>query len=102
MLKDLGQVGLWLSQTRLRINELSEKRLAEFLAVRRGVRRRVPGIRGMAPLLTFLRETGAVSPPQPAPTPMTTLLEQFRSWMERNAAWQRPRYRAMRTPPVAS
>jgi site-specific recombinase XerD len=83
MLKDLGQVGLWLSRARLQVDELSEERLEDFLADRRGVRRRVPGMRGMAPLLAFLRETGAVAQPQPTATPMTTLLEQFRSWMEK-------------------
>ncbi|WP_222598620.1 site-specific integrase [Lentzea tibetensis] len=83
MLQDLGQVGLWLSAAGLQVNELSEERLEDFLAVRRAARRRVPGIRGMAPLLTFLRESGAVSRPQSAPTPLKTLLEEFRSWMEK-------------------
>src|SRR3982074_37227 len=57
MLKDLGQVGLWLSRAGLQVNELSEDRLEDFLAVRRGIRRRVPGMRGMAPMLAFLRES---------------------------------------------
>ncbi|WP_410676821.1 tyrosine-type recombinase/integrase [Amycolatopsis sp. cmx-4-68] len=83
MLKDLGQVGLWLSRTGLQVSDLSEERLEDFLAVRRGIRRRVPGMRGMAPMLAFLRETGTVTQSQPAVTPMTTLLEQFRSWMEK-------------------
>jgi site-specific recombinase XerD len=34
-------------------------------------------------MLAFLRETGAVAPPQSAATPVTTLLEQLRSWMEK-------------------
>jgi len=53
MLKDLGQVGLWLSRAGFQVNELSEERLEDFLAVRRGTRRRVPGLRGMAPMLAF-------------------------------------------------
>lgn len=83
MLKDLGQVGLWLSRAGLQVKDLTEDRLEDFLTARRGVRRRVPGVRGMTPLLAFLRETGAVAQPQPAVTPMTTLLEQFRSWMDK-------------------
>ncbi|MGI8312828.1 tyrosine-type recombinase/integrase [Saccharopolyspora hattusasensis] len=90
MLKDLGQVGLWLARAGLRVDELSEERLEDFLAVRRGTRRRVPGIRGMAPLLAFLRETGVVAQPQSAPTPITTLLEQFRSWMEKERGLATP------------
>ena len=61
MLKDLGQVGLWLSGQGLEARDLDEERLEQHLSdLRKAGRRRVAGPRGMVPLLTYLREAGAV------------------------------------------
>jgi len=84
MLKDLGQIGSWLSAKGLSAGDLSEERLAEFLGARRAAGwRRVPGMRGMAPLLGYLREASVVAVIDSPPTPLDALLGRYRSWMER-------------------
>jgi site-specific recombinase XerD len=83
MLKDLGQVGLWLSKQGLDAHDLDEALLKEHLADRRKAgRRRVAGPRGMVPLLTFLRESGVVPAPQVTASPVEMLVDEYRSWME--------------------
>ncbi len=83
MLKDLGQAGLWLSGQGLEARDLDEERLEQHLAsLRKAGRRRVAGPRGMVPLLTFLREAGAVPAAQAIESPAESLLERYRSWME--------------------
>lgn len=83
MLKDLGQVGLWLSGQGLVARDLDEERLDRHLAdLRKAGRRRVAGPRGMVPLLTFLREAGVVPAAQAIASPTESLLERYRSWME--------------------
>ena len=65
MLKDLGQVGQWLSRQGLDAGDLDEGLLQQHLAdLRKSGRRRVAGPRGLVPLLTFLREAGVVPTPQ--------------------------------------
>lgn len=83
MLKDLGQVGLWLSRQGLDAADLDESLVKQHLAdLRKSGRRRVAGPRGMLPLLTFLREAGVVPKPQVASAPIDDLLERYRCWME--------------------
>ncbi len=83
MLKDLGQLGLWLSSAGLRPDQLDDERIGEFLAARHAAgRRRVPGTRAMAPLMTYLRATGTAAEPQPpVMTPLAALVAQYRGWM---------------------
>jgi site-specific recombinase XerC len=84
MLKDLGQVGLWLRRERLDVADLSEDRLREYLVDRRRAgRRRLAGARGWLPLLTFLREAGVAPEAQVASTPLDSLLGRYRCWMQR-------------------
>src|ERR1700678_878121 len=83
MLKDLGQAGLWLSGQGLEARDLDEERVEQHLAdLRKAGRRRVAGPRGMVPLLTFLREAGAVPAAQVIASPAESLLDRYRSWME--------------------
>lgn len=83
MLKDLGQAGLWLSGRGLEACDLDEERLEQHLSdLRKAGRRRVTGRRGMAPLLRYLREAGAVPVAQARTSPAESLLERYRSWME--------------------
>ncbi|MET9586134.1 tyrosine-type recombinase/integrase [Streptomyces sp. NPDC006539] len=83
MLKDLGQVGLWLSRQGLAVADLDERRLNQHLAdLRTSGRHRVAGPRGMVPLLTFLREAEVVPAPQVPPSPAEVLLERYQHWME--------------------
>jgi site-specific recombinase XerD len=82
MLKDLGRVGVWLSCEGLEASQFDQERASEFLAARRASgRRRIPGPRGIAPLLAYLREAGVVAAEQPSVTPLAVLLGQYRSWM---------------------
>lgn len=81
MLKDFGQVGLWLVEQALQVGQLDEEMMAAFAADRRSGRRRVPGVRAMAPLLSYLREAGLVGEAQPSLTPLDELLGGYRSWM---------------------
>jgi hypothetical protein len=82
MLKDLGQVGLWLSAQGLRAEDLDEERISAFLSARGGAgRRRSPGPRGFVPLLSYLRETGLVPEAAPLVTPLGALVVRYRSWL---------------------
>jgi len=82
MLKDLGQVGVWLSAEGLESAEFDEERAAAFLAARRRAgHRRVQGLRAMVPLLTYLREAGVAPVRNPTVSPLGELLGQYRAWM---------------------
>ncbi len=83
MLKDLGQLGRWMSGEGLEVSQLDEDAVVAFLAGQRAAgRRRVPGTRAMVPLLSFLRTAGAVPPAAAAPlTPMGVLLGEYRDWL---------------------
>jgi len=82
MLKDLGQVGLWMSREALTTSQLDEDRMLAFTVTSQanGRRRRL-GQRAMMPLLTFLRELGVTPPARPSSTPLTALLGEYRRWM---------------------
>lgn len=82
MLKDLGQVGLWLSAEGMETAQVGEEGMAAFLAARHEAGcRRVPGPRAMVPLLTYLREVGVAPAAKPSLTPLGALLGQYRSWL---------------------
>jgi len=82
MLKDFGQLGRWLSSAGLEAAQLDEEQVAEFLGARQlAGQRRVPGLRGMVPLLSYLREAGVVPVAKPLLTPLGALLGQYRSWL---------------------
>jgi site-specific recombinase XerD len=82
MLKDLGQVGLWLSTEGLEAAQLDEERVVAFRNARRAAgHRKVPGSRAMVPLLSYLREAGIAPAAKPSLTPLGGLLGQFRFWL---------------------
>ena len=82
MLKDLGQLGLWLSAEGLRREDLNEECIAAFLSARRDTgRRRIPGPRAMMPLLSYLREVGAAPERAAVVTPLGELVASYRLWM---------------------
>lgn len=59
MLKDLGQVGQWMSGEALVTAQLDEEAMTSFRATSQANgRRRGLGPRAMLPLLTYLRELG--------------------------------------------
>ena len=82
MLKDLGQVGRWLRDHDVALAQLDADQIKTFLLTRRtSGRRRVPGVRAMAPLLRYLREVGVVDEARVSLTPLGELLMMYRSWM---------------------
>jgi site-specific recombinase XerD len=81
MLTDLGRVGLWLSKHDLDASGLSEDRLAGYLSDRRAAGRKVSGLRGMVPLLTFLRQAGATPAPAETSSPVEAMLARYQLWM---------------------
>lgn len=82
MLRDLGLLGRWLAAEGLEAAQVNEERVAVFLATRKVTgRRKAPGMRGMAPLLSFLREAGVIPAADSALTPLDELLGRYRSWM---------------------
>ncbi|MGH8972178.1 MAG: tyrosine-type recombinase/integrase [Acidimicrobiia bacterium] len=82
MLKDLGQVGVWMSREGLTTAQLGEDAMVAFLAARHTAgHRRAPGQRAMVPLLSYLREAGATPVAQPPGTPLGALLGEYRIWL---------------------
>jgi site-specific recombinase XerD len=82
MLKEFSQLGRWLAEEHLEVQQLSEERLAVFLAARRRAGyRRLPGLRGLRPPLAYLREVGAVGPATAPITALDELLVQYRDWL---------------------
>ncbi len=90
MLKDLGQVGLWMSREGLREAHLDEAAMLDFLVASGAAgRRKVLGPRGMSPLLTYLREATGVTPlARPSLSPMHVLVGEYRAWMLKDRAWR--------------
>lgn len=82
MLKDLGQVGRWMSGEALGTVQLDENVMVAFLVTRQASeRRRAPGLRAMMPLLSYLREIGVTPEAKPPQTPLVAVLGQYRAWM---------------------
>jgi site-specific recombinase XerD len=84
MLKDLGQVGVWMSGAGLEPEQLDEGAMVAFLAARQATgRRRALGPRAMVPLLTYLRDAGVAPAAAPPEAPAGALLAEYRAWLVR-------------------
>lgn len=82
MLKELGQIGRWLTAEELEAAQLDEQRVAAFIAARRAAGfRKIPGPRAVAPLLSYLREVGIVVEAPPCGTALDELLAQYEAWL---------------------
>ncbi len=82
MLAELGQVGRWLSAEGLEAGQVSEELMAAFLLARREAgQRRVPGVRAMGPLLSYLREVDVAPAAESSLTPLGSLLGRYRLWL---------------------
>lgn len=82
MLKDLGQVGRWMSGEALGTAQLDENAMVAFLVTRQASeRRRAPGLRAMMPMLSYLREIGVTPEAKPPQTPLVAVLGQYQTWM---------------------
>jgi site-specific recombinase XerD len=82
-LKELGQLGRWMTMQEIEAAELSSIAVGVFLAARRTAGcRRVPGARSFAPLLDFLRDEGVIAVPEPAPvTALDALIGRYCRWL---------------------
>jgi site-specific recombinase XerD len=82
-LKELGQLGRWMTVQEIEAAELSSIAVGVFLAARRTAGcRRVPGARSFAPLLDFLRDEGVIAVPEPAPvTALDSLIGRYCRWL---------------------
>jgi site-specific recombinase XerD len=83
MLKELGALGRWMTERGVEPGELDAAAIGAFLAARRAARRRVPSLRAMHPLVSFLREAGVMAP-EPSPvevTPLERFVVEYRDWL---------------------
>lgn len=82
MLAVLGQLGRWMPGEGLKAAQLTEDSMVAFLAARRAAGRRpVLGIRGIVPVLTYLREVGVATAFIPPRTALRSLLGEYRTWL---------------------
>ena len=82
MLKDVGRLGRWLSIEGLPAEQLDEEVAGQFLAasLQPGYRQAL-GMRGMRPLLGYLREAGVIPVGRPSSTPVDMLVGRYRLWL---------------------
>jgi hypothetical protein len=84
MLKELGVLGQWMAEQGVEPGRLDAAGIEAFLAARRAAgRRRVPSLRAMHPLVSFLREAGVMAPeggPQLL-TPLQRFAAEYREWL---------------------
>ncbi|MGW3635554.1 tyrosine-type recombinase/integrase [Streptomyces sp. NPDC005122] len=84
MLKDFGQVGVWLAGLGLSAADVSEDLLDRFTSdLQAEGRSRLPGPRGMRPMLAYLREAALTPTPEEEPSELDALIHQYDVWMER-------------------
>ena len=83
MLKDLGSLGRWMDVESVEVGALTVTAIESFLADRRAAgRQRVPTVRALRSMQTYLREVGVMGAEQ-APTlpPVETLVVEYRGWL---------------------
>jgi hypothetical protein len=67
-LKELGQLGRWMTDREIGAAQLTSTAVEEFLAAQRAAGcARVPGARSFTPLLQYLRDEGVIAVEEPAP-----------------------------------
>jgi site-specific recombinase XerD len=84
MLKELGVLGRWMSEQGVEPGWLDAAAIEAFLVARRAAgQRRVPSLRAMLPLVSFLREAGVMAPddgPEQL-TPLERFVAGYRDWL---------------------
>lgn len=82
-LKEVGQLGRWMSAKGLDASQLTSASLLEFAtAARSDGRRRIPTVRSFRPLLDFLASTKVLAVVDVVtPTPVEALIIEYRRWM---------------------
>jgi site-specific recombinase XerD len=83
MLKDLGSLGRWMDVESVEVGALTVTAIESFLADRRAAgRQRVPTVRALRSMQTYLRDVGvmAVELP-PSLSPVEVLVGDYREWL---------------------
>ncbi|MDA8040096.1 MAG: hypothetical protein M0Z69_13280 [Actinomycetota bacterium] len=83
MLKEIGQLGRWMTTRGLPASQLGAQPIAEFVCAQRACdQRRVPTVRSFLPLLDFLRCEGVLVPIEvTTPTPVEAQITEYRTWL---------------------
>ena len=83
MLKDLGRLGRWMDAEGVEVGALTVPAIESFLASWRDAGgRRVPTVRALRSLLSYLREVGVMGAEQPlALSPVQALVGEYREWL---------------------
>jgi len=84
MLKELGVLGRWMTEHGVEPGQLDAAAIGSFLAVRRAAgQRRVPSLRAMHPLVSFLREAGVMAPETASDrlAPMERFVAEYQDWL---------------------
>ena len=83
MLRDLGRLGRWMGSEDVEVGALTIAAIESFLADWRAAGgRRVPTVRALRSLLTFLREVGVmVGAEPPVLSPVEALVREYREWL---------------------
>jgi len=83
LLMVMGQLGRWMDVADVGPERLTVDDLDAFgRSLRTRPDRRVPRLRGIDPLVVYLRDVGVLEMPAPSPaTPVSELLDVYRSWL---------------------
>ena len=83
MLKELGSLGRWMDAEGVGIGALTVGAIESFLADRRAAgRRRVPTVRALRSMQTYLRDVGVmVAELPPTLSPVEALVDEYRDWL---------------------
>lgn len=82
-LKVVGQLGRWMADTDLEVEELNEASIGAFISNHRAAgARQVSGARGFEPLLDYLRSQGVLPPATRPPTPVEDVIASYRTWLD--------------------
>src|SRR3954468_15512419 len=93
MLKELAVLGCWMAEQGVEPGRLDAAGIEAFLATRRAAgRRRVPSLRAMHPLVSFLREAGVMAPDDGLKllTPLERFVAGYREWLVGERALAEP------------
>jgi site-specific recombinase XerD len=81
-LKDVGQLGLWMEREGMEASQLTKDSIEAFLHSRRAAGfRRVPTVRGFAPLLQYLGSQGVLLPMAAPSAPVDVLVGRYKDWL---------------------
>jgi site-specific recombinase XerD len=83
ILKEVGQLGRWMTAQGLPVSELGAQPIEEFVCSQRADdRRRVSTVRHFLPLLDYLRSEGVLVPIEvTTPTPLEALINEYCDWL---------------------